>query len=128
MHEAEGRPRTRARSGAARPSPWPSRLRLASGLFLFLYVVCHFVNHALGLVSLAAMEAGRAVFLAFWRLPLVEPEPMRVPGGLAGWVGGNAIRAGMLAKEAAEEEGAVAPALHRGLAAIPERIGFHIGR
>lgn len=62
------------------------------------------------------------------RLALVESSPARVPGGLPGWAGGNAIRAGLLAKEAAEEEGRVAWALHRGLAAIPELIGFHIGR
>ena len=62
------------------------------------------------------------------RLALVEPSPGRVPGGLPGWLGGNAIRAGLLAKEAAEEEESIAPAIHRGLAAIPERIGFHIGR
>ena len=62
------------------------------------------------------------------RLAVVEPQPERVPGGLAGWAGGNAIRAGMLAKEAAEEEELVAHAIHRGLASIPERIGFHIGR
>jgi glycine/D-amino acid oxidase-like deaminating enzyme len=62
------------------------------------------------------------------RLALVEPSPGRVPGGLPGWVGGNAIRAGLLAKEAAEEEQRIAPAIHRGLASIPERIGFHIGR
>jgi glycine/D-amino acid oxidase-like deaminating enzyme len=61
-------------------------------------------------------------------LALVEPDPPRVPGGLPGWVGGNAIRAGLLAKEAAEEEERIAPAIHRGLASIPERIGFHIGR
>jgi glycine/D-amino acid oxidase-like deaminating enzyme len=62
------------------------------------------------------------------RLPLVEPEPRRVPTGMASWLGGNAIRAGLVAKEAAEERGAVAGPLSRGLAAIPERIGFHIGR
>jgi glycine/D-amino acid oxidase-like deaminating enzyme len=62
------------------------------------------------------------------RLALVEPDPARVPGGLPGWAGGNAIRAGMLAKEAAEEEERIAGAIHRGLASIPERIGFHIGR
>ena len=32
------------------------RLRLASGLVLFSYVVTHLVNHSLGIVSLAAME------------------------------------------------------------------------
>jgi hypothetical protein len=31
-------------------------------------------------------------------------------------------------KEAAEENGTTAGPLSRGLAAIPERIGFHIGR
>ena len=62
------------------------------------------------------------------RLALVDPKPIRVPTGLAGWLGGNTIRAGLLAKEAAEEEGRVASALHRGIARIPDLIGFHIGR
>jgi adenylate cyclase len=43
------------------------RLRLASGLVLLFYVFSHLLNHALGLVSLAAAEAGRNVFTAFWR-------------------------------------------------------------
>jgi glycine/D-amino acid oxidase-like deaminating enzyme len=62
------------------------------------------------------------------RLALVEPDPSKVPGGLPGWAGGNAIRFGLLAKEAAEEEQRIASALHRGLAAVPELIGFHLGR
>ena len=62
------------------------------------------------------------------RLPVAEPATDSVPGGLPGWVGGNAIRAGLLAKEGAEEEERVAHPIHRGLASIPERIGFHIGR
>ncbi|HET8975249.1 MAG TPA: FAD-dependent oxidoreductase, partial [Solirubrobacterales bacterium] len=62
------------------------------------------------------------------RLALVEPNPVKVPTGFAGWLGGNTIRAGLLAKETAEEEGRVASALHRGIARIPELIGFHIGR
>ena len=45
------------------------RLRLWSGLVLFGYVLTHFLNHALGLVSLDALEAGRRVFLAVWRSP-----------------------------------------------------------
>ena len=45
------------------------RLRLASGLVLFVFVLTHFLNHALGLVSLEALEAGRLWFLAFWRSP-----------------------------------------------------------
>jgi len=62
------------------------------------------------------------------RLALVDPAPRRVPTGLTSWLGGNTIRAGLVAKEAAEERGAVADPLSSALAAIPERIGFHIGR
>jgi adenylate cyclase len=40
------------------------RIRLASGLVLLVYLVTHFTNHALGLISLDAMEAGRAWFVA----------------------------------------------------------------
>lgn len=42
-------------------------MRLASGLVLLTYVATHLLNHALGLVSLAAAEAGRELFVAFWR-------------------------------------------------------------
>lgn len=49
---------------------WRGRLRLWSGCVLFTYVTTHLVNHALGLVSLDAMEAGRLWFLALWRNPL----------------------------------------------------------
>src|SRR5581483_10378279 len=46
------------------------RLRLWSGLVLFVYVATHLLNHALGIVSLGAAEAGRLIFLAIWRNPL----------------------------------------------------------
>lgn len=62
------------------------------------------------------------------RLAVVDPEPRRVPTGFASWLGGNAIRAGLGAKEAAEERGSTAGPLSRSLAAIPERIGVQIGR
>jgi adenylate cyclase len=45
------------------------RLRLGTGLVLFTYVTTHLLNHALGLVSLAAMDAARPWFLALWRNP-----------------------------------------------------------
>ncbi len=61
-------------------------------------------------------------------LPLVDADPQQVPAGLASWLGGNTIRAGLVAKEAAEERGEVANPLGRSLASVPERIGFHIGR
>ena len=50
----------------------PVRLRLYTGLWLLFYAATHLINHALGLISLAAAEGGRIVFLAFWRQPLVE--------------------------------------------------------
>jgi len=43
------------------------RLRLYSGVVLFIYVTMHLLNHALGLISLEAMEWGREPFLAVWR-------------------------------------------------------------
>ena len=49
---------------------WLGRTRLASGVVLYAYVASHLANHALGLVSLEAMEWGRLGFLAVWRNPL----------------------------------------------------------
>ncbi|MGH7006166.1 MAG: adenylate/guanylate cyclase domain-containing protein, partial [Alphaproteobacteria bacterium] len=43
------------------------QLRLGSGLVLFVYIATHFLNHALGLISLPAAEGGRDVFLFVWR-------------------------------------------------------------
>src|SRR6188768_3095376 len=43
------------------------RTRIVTGLVLFTYLTTHLLNHALGLVSLDAMEAGRHWFLALWR-------------------------------------------------------------
>jgi adenylate cyclase len=55
--------------GTGSPS---SRWRLATGLVLFAYATTHLLNHALGLISLEAMEQGRHLFVAFWRNGLVE--------------------------------------------------------
>ena len=49
------------------------RLRLISGLVLFTYVFTHLLNLVPGLLSFSALEAGREVFLAFWR-----PAPVSV--------------------------------------------------
>ena len=51
---------------------WIRPLRLWCGLILFAYLLTHFSNHALGLVSLSAMEEGRLWFLALWRNPVGE--------------------------------------------------------
>jgi len=48
------------------------RIRLTAGLILLTYLATHFINHALGLISLDAMEAGRVWFLAFWRNPIAS--------------------------------------------------------
>ncbi|MGE5058732.1 MAG: adenylate/guanylate cyclase domain-containing protein [Betaproteobacteria bacterium] len=45
------------------------RTRLITGLILLTYVSTHLINHALGLISLEMMEAGRIWFLALWRNP-----------------------------------------------------------
>ncbi len=42
------------------------QVRLACGLVLFAYVLVHFTNHALGNVSLAAMEAGLEYHVLLW--------------------------------------------------------------
>ncbi len=47
-----------------------NRMRLASGLVLFAFLAMHLANHALGLISLQAMEVGRTVFLTVWRNPI----------------------------------------------------------
>jgi adenylate cyclase len=46
------------------------RLRLWSGYVLFFYVVTHLLNHALGLISLHVLEAGRVWFVAIWHNPI----------------------------------------------------------
>lgn len=46
------------------------RLRLATGLILLTYLVMHFLNHALGLVSLDLMEQSRPAFQWFWGSPV----------------------------------------------------------
>jgi adenylate cyclase len=43
------------------------RLRLYSGLVLFTYLVGHLANHALGVISLEAMNAGIPFTIAPWR-------------------------------------------------------------
>jgi adenylate cyclase len=43
-----------------------TRLRLASGLVLMSFACTHLMNHALGIHSLGAMEAGIRIFMAVW--------------------------------------------------------------
>jgi succinate dehydrogenase hydrophobic anchor subunit len=47
------------------------QVRLASGLILFAYLVSHFLNHALGNISLEALASGVYLHMAFWQfLPI----------------------------------------------------------
>jgi glycine/D-amino acid oxidase-like deaminating enzyme len=61
-------------------------------------------------------------------LPIVDPAPQRVPPEPFHWIGGSAIRAGIMSKEKAEGEGRRPNPLSVALAKVPELIGFHIGR
>src|SRR6476660_7184015 len=43
------------------------QVRLASGMVLFAYLVSHFLNHALGNISLEALAVGVYWHVAFWQ-------------------------------------------------------------
>src|SRR5262245_39899084 len=43
------------------------QVRLVCGVILFSYVVSHFLNHALGNISVEAMETGVYYHVLFWR-------------------------------------------------------------
>ena len=82
-------------------------------------------SHMVGrtLASLALDRRDEASRLAF-----VDPSPPRVPPEPFHWLGGEAIRRGILAKEEAQLAGREPGRLASWVAAVPELIGFHIGR
>lgn len=45
------------------------QVRLVCGLVLFAYLVSHFLNHALGNISLGALAAGVRLHMRFWQFP-----------------------------------------------------------
>ncbi len=47
-----------------------SKLRLWSGIIVYVFVCMHLLNHSLGILSIDAMERGRAVFILLWRNPV----------------------------------------------------------
>ncbi|HYC80536.1 MAG TPA: FAD-dependent oxidoreductase [Solirubrobacterales bacterium] len=75
------------------------------------------------LASLALDRRDDATRLAFVddATPRVPPEPFH-------WLGGEAIRMGILAKEEAEMAGREPSKLSRAVAGVPKLLGFHIGR
>ena len=62
------------------------------------------------------------------RLAFVDPSPPRVPPEPFQWIGGEAIRLGLIAKEDAELAGRAPGRIASAVARVPELIGFHIGR
>ncbi len=46
---------------------WPQRLQIISGLILFTFALLHFINHALGLISLDVMLAFQEARMAIFR-------------------------------------------------------------
>jgi adenylate cyclase len=47
------------------------QIRLACGLVLYSYLISHFLNHALGNISMAALTAGVHYHTLFWQFPPV---------------------------------------------------------
>jgi glycine/D-amino acid oxidase-like deaminating enzyme len=62
------------------------------------------------------------------QLAFVDPKSPRVPPEPFHWLGGEAIRLGILKKEEAEMAGRQPGRLASAVAKVPELIGFHIGR
>jgi glycine/D-amino acid oxidase-like deaminating enzyme len=62
------------------------------------------------------------------RLAFVDAKTPRVPPEPFNWIGGEAIRLGILAKEEAELAGRAPGRAAKAVAAVPKLIGFHIGR
>lgn len=46
------------------------RLRLLTGLIIFLFVLMHIINHSVGLISVRAADDARPLLLAVWRNPI----------------------------------------------------------
>jgi adenylate cyclase len=89
---ADARPRAQRSQAVVR------KIRLITGCILFTYLTIHYVNHALGNISLSAMELGRGPFELLWR----------------GWIGTLLLY------------GAILIHLGLGLWALYERRYFHI--
>lgn len=62
------------------------------------------------------------------RLAFVDPSPPKVPPEPFSWIGGEAIRAGIIRKEKAELSNRRPDPISTLLSRVPDLIGFHIGR
>src|SRR5271154_1381518 len=64
------------------------QIRLACGLVLFAYLVSHFLNHALGNISMDALATGAHYHTMFWQFPpvgMVFYAAVLVHSGLGIW-------------------------------------------
>jgi adenylate cyclase len=64
------------------------QIRLVCGLVLFAYVISHFLNHALGNISLEALAVGVHYHILFWQFPpvaIVFYGAVLIHGGLGIW-------------------------------------------
>ena len=48
------------------------RMRIISGIVLFLYSATHLMNHSFAVVSIATADVVREYFLMVWRHPVME--------------------------------------------------------
>jgi glycine/D-amino acid oxidase-like deaminating enzyme len=62
------------------------------------------------------------------RLAFVDPSLPRMPPEPLSWIGGEAIRAGIMRRESAELMGDVPGLISSLVSRVPQLIGFHIGR
>jgi glycine/D-amino acid oxidase-like deaminating enzyme len=76
--------------------------------------------------TLASLALGRDD--AYTHLAFVDAKTPRVPPEPFHWIGGEAIRLGILKKEEAEMQGHRPGRVASAVAKVPELIGFHIGR
>ena len=60
------------------------QIRLACGLVLFAYLLSHFINHALGNISLYALATGVRYHTAFWKSLPIATAFYAAAGGHAG--------------------------------------------
>ncbi len=75
---------------------------------------------------LAALALGERDELT--SLPLVEPDAKRFPPEPARWIGGSAIRAALVRKDALDERGEPVDPLTAGIAKLPKLLGMNLPR
>ncbi len=66
-----------------------TQVRIVSGFILFFYVLLHFFNHSMGLISLEVMESINKGIKFFWRFP---PMSIVLYGALAAHISSSLIR------------------------------------